>query len=115
MNISKEKMGLFIRNGRLDLNLTQEQLAEKVNVNLTHLGNIERGKSSPSLDLFFRLIDTLCLSADELLNPKERDFTDTSQQLNQLLIHCTAQELNILLENAKTLIRNRTAQADGNG
>ncbi|MEY8392374.1 XRE family transcriptional regulator [Lachnospiraceae bacterium] len=31
----------------MDLNLTQEQLAEKLDCNLSYLGNIERGKNNP--------------------------------------------------------------------
>lgn len=38
MSFSKIRLGMFIRNGRLDLKLTQEQLAEKLNCNLSYLG-----------------------------------------------------------------------------
>lgn len=53
MSFSNNRLGMFIRNGRLDLKLTQEQLAEKLNCNLSYLGNIERGKNTPSLKSVF--------------------------------------------------------------
>ena len=68
MIFSNNRLGKFIRNGRQDLKLTQEQLAEKLNCNLSYLGNIERGKNIPSLKLFCRIIQILSLSADEFIH-----------------------------------------------
>lgn len=36
MSFSNKKLGMFIRNGRLDKELTQEQLAEKLDCNLSN-------------------------------------------------------------------------------
>ena len=69
MSFSNKKLGMFIRNGRLDKNLTQEQLAEKLDCNLSYLGNIERGKNTPSLRLFIGIIRILNLSADKFIYP----------------------------------------------
>lgn len=107
MSFSKIRLGMFIRNGRLDLKLTQEQLAEKLNCNLSYLGNIERGKNSPSLKMFCSIIQILNLSADAFINPKQHSEDSTYVQLTRLLSQCTPTEQKILLENARTLIENR--------
>lgn len=107
MIFSNNRLGKFIRNGRLDLNLTQEQLAEKLNCNLSYLGNVKRGKNIPSLKLFCRIILILNLSADAFIRPKQNTENSTYLQLIRLLPQCTPKELKILLENARTLLENR--------
>jgi transcriptional regulator with XRE-family HTH domain len=107
MIFSNNRLGKFIRNGRQDLKLTQEQLAEELNCNLSYLGNIERGKNIPSLKLFCRIIQLLSLSADEFIHQNRHAENTTYLQVIRLLPQCTPKELNILLENARTLLANR--------
>lgn len=96
MIFSNNRLGKFIRNGRQDLKLTQEQLAEKLNCNLSYLGNIERGKNIPSLKLFCRIIQILSLSADEFIHQNLHAEDSTYLQLVRLLPQCTPKELKIL-------------------
>lgn len=112
MSFSNKKLGMIIRNGRLDQNLTQEQLAEKLDCNLSYLGNIERGKNTPSLKLFCEITRTLNLSADKFIYPEADTANDTYQQLLRLLNQCTPREQQILLENAKTLMQNRSEKPE---
>ncbi len=107
MIFSNNRLGKFIRNGRQDLGLTQEQLAEKLNCNLSYLGNLERGQNIPSLKLFCRMILILNLSADDFIRPKQNAKNDSYLQLIRLLPLCTPKELKILLANARTLLENR--------
>ena len=65
--VDKLTMGDRIKAARKKLGLTQEQLAEKVDVTLFYMGEIERGVKTPSLDLFVRLVEVLDVSADYLL------------------------------------------------
>jgi transcriptional regulator with XRE-family HTH domain len=65
--VDKLTMGDRIKAARKKMHLTQEALAEKVDVTLFYIGEIERGVKTPSLDLFVRLIEVLDVSADYLL------------------------------------------------
>ena len=65
--MDKLTMGGRIKIARKNLGLTQEALAEKVNVTLYYMGEIERGTKTPSLELFIRLVEVLDVSADYLL------------------------------------------------
>ena len=65
--MDKLTMGDRIKTARKRLNLTQEALAEMVDVTLYYMGEIERGVKTPSLDLFIRLVEVLDVSADYLL------------------------------------------------
>ena len=51
---------------RKSLGLTQVQLAEKLGVSEVMLNRIERGKSSPGVELLYSLADVLGVSADNL-------------------------------------------------
>lgn len=108
MEYTKEQVGAFIRKGREDKGLTQENFSEMVGCNATYYGNIERGVNYPSLKLFLRMVSYLPVSVDKLVEDNESIQTDTYQQLLRILNQCTESELQILLENAETLIRHRT-------
>ncbi len=59
-------VGRMIQNRRKELGLTQEELAEKLEVSATHMGRVEKG-SRPGLDLLTQLARELGLSLDGLL------------------------------------------------
>ena len=59
MSTLKELFGLRIKELRRKRKLTQEQLAELVNVDIKHISCIERGKNFPSSDLIERLAGAL--------------------------------------------------------
>ncbi len=48
--------------------MTQEKLAEKSSINEKYFGQIERGKSIPSLTKFFNICDALKLKPSEVMN-----------------------------------------------
>ena len=107
MEYTKEDVGMFLRQGRTALDLTHEDVAEAMDCNATYYGNLERGIHYPSLGLFLRMVSYLHLSVDKFVENKEAVRTDTYQQLLRTLSDCTESELQILLENAETLIRHR--------
>lgn len=60
-------IGARLKEARNLRKLTQEQLAEMVNIGTTYVSDIERGAKFPSLSLFVRIIDALDVSADYVL------------------------------------------------
>ena len=54
-----ELLGLNVAYYRRMKELTQEQLAELVGIDRTHMGNIELARSGASLDVIFRIADAL--------------------------------------------------------
>ena len=63
-----KKLGKRIREERHKLHLTQEQLAEAVNISTTYMGAIERGERNLSLGVLIRIINCLGVSIDYLFN-----------------------------------------------
>ena len=62
-----ELLGAQIRKNRKQKNYTLEQLAEKLDVSTTFIGQIERSKGVPSLETFVKIANVLEVSTDSLL------------------------------------------------
>ena len=60
-------LGKRIREERIHMGLTQEELAEQINVSTTYIGFIERGERSVTLDKLCKLANCLHVSIDYLL------------------------------------------------
>ena len=81
-----EEIGARIRNKRLELNLTQEKLAEKTGLTETYIGAIERATSKCSIDTLAKLSQVLNISVDYLLfgttiNNVDTRFSDILKSL----------------------------------
>jgi len=53
------KFGHRIQKRRQELGITQEELADRVNLSRTHMGHIEQGRRSPSLEVLNKLAKAL--------------------------------------------------------
>lgn len=98
------EIGQRIRRLRKANNLSQEQLAEKVGISVTHLSHIETGNTKLSLPVFVEIANTLSVQTDELLYdlPKANN-TIIKQELLTILDSCTTKELNIIIDSIKAI------------
>ena len=71
--MQREFLGKRIKEARKRSKLTQESLAERVNISTVYLGEIERGNKMPSIPVFIAIAEALGVSCDFLL----RDSVDT--------------------------------------
>lgn len=67
---STEDIGRLIRERRVELSLTQEQVAGIVGVNRRVLGELERGKPTVRLEIMVDVVRALGLDLD--LKPRSR-------------------------------------------
>ena len=65
-----KNLGINIKNKRRQLNLTQQELADRAKITLNHLGKIEVAYSKPSIDTIIKIADALEITVSEL-----SDFT----------------------------------------
>lgn len=65
---TKEKLGRKIQKLRKNLDLTQEKLAEKINISRTHMGHIEQGRKSPSIKTMDKLAEALKVKIGDLFS-----------------------------------------------
>ena len=67
--------------------MSQQDLAEKINVHVTHLSKIENGHLIPSIDIVQRLMKVFAVSADQLLNDNENSIVNIqNHELNEQLM-----------------------------
>ncbi len=79
-------LGKRIRDERLLLRLTIEQLAEKVDKSSNFIGQIERGDRKPSIETIVDLANALGTTVDHLLQDNIRAHNDsTIHEINNLL------------------------------
>lgn len=62
-----KKFGLNVKIARLKKGLTQEQLAELMNIHLTYIARIDTGKINMSLGKILELANTLNIDINKLL------------------------------------------------
>ena len=62
-----ETIGKNIRKYRVLRKLRQEDLAEKVDLSVNYIGDLERGEKLPSIETFIAIANALDVSADMLL------------------------------------------------
>lgn len=91
-------VGTRIQKARKEQHISQNELAEKLNISVSHLSAIECGRSNFGIDIFMRITEVLKVSADSLLR------TDTpavsaiyGSELSSLLQDCSPAEAEAML------------------
>lgn len=99
-----EMLSKKIKEARIENGLTQEQLAEMLNISPTHVKYIESGRRKPSIEILFALAQILSLSLDEVVFAFSRinDYL-----LQKVLLEANDKEKKILTEIASVLKDNR--------
>lgn len=81
--MNQEKIGKFIAECRKQKNMTQQELAEKLNVSDRTVGNWENGRNMPDLSLFKPLCNELNISLNDLMSGekvKEREYQEKLEE-----------------------------------
>jgi len=64
---AKERLGKMIQKARKQVGYTQEKLADSIRISRTHMGHIEQGRKSPSLEVLEKISRALKVSLSDLL------------------------------------------------
>lgn len=86
------KIGKFIAENRKKKNLTQTQLAEKLNITDRAVSKWETGKSMPDTSIMLELCQELEISVNELLIGEKIEKNDYKQKTEELLIEMAKAE-----------------------
>lgn len=81
------KIGKFIAQKRKEKNLTQSELAEKLNVTDRSVSNWENGKCMPDISLFNPLCSILDITINEFLSGEEIENKDYQKKLEENIIN----------------------------
>ena len=103
MNL-KNLFGQNLKTIRKERNLTQEQLAEIIEVETGFVGMIETGKRAPSFETLQKITEKLDVSYSDLFDLKDNSTPNTLQKLILKEIkNEDAKTLNYILKSVKEL------------
>lgn len=95
------EIGKRIKKARKSKGINQVEFADKLNISVSHLSNIENGKINVGLDIFMTITDALDVSADWLLGIDTDSSALIPYQAIQLFADCSDSEIQALLNVAR--------------
>lgn len=96
-----EKIGMRVRQFRRMRGLSQEQLAELVDISVPHMSHIETGNTKLSLPVFVALANALGVRTDQLLHDPAPNHDSVLRDLTAVLDTCTAQQARCIADIAR--------------
>jgi len=102
----KELLGARIKELRKIKGLSQEGLAEKVDISPNYLGRIERGKENPTLDMLLRLAEALGVELWEICDfGHQMTIKDIKETLHRLVKEADEERLRLLIKIVMAVVR----------
>ena len=100
-------IGERLKKARTENNLTQEKLAEKLNVSIAFLRRIKRGSSHISLKRLSQICDILGISEGSILNGSSNNSnTYLSSEFDDILKSTTPEKQKLIYKIAKVINEN---------
>lgn len=97
------QIGLRVRSFRRKKGLSQEELAEMVNISVTHMSHIETGNTKLSLPVFVALAEALEVSTDALLHDQVTNQAAVSWEIIALLETCSPAQARCIADVVKVV------------
>lgn len=95
------QIGQRIRKFRKAHGLSQEELAERVNISTTHMSHIETGNTKLSLPVLVDIAAVLEVRTDDLLNTTAVATGSAIDEIAAVLDCCTSQQAKIITDIVK--------------
>lgn len=95
-----EEIGKRVRKYRKLKNLSQEELAEKIDISTTHMSHIETGSTKLSLQVLVDLSRVLEVNTDDLLF--ENKTQTMINQITKLLSECNENQIEFITSIVKS-------------
>ena len=104
MNEIKQNLATAVREARTELGLSQEKLAEILNLDQRTILNIEAGRGNPKFEKLYPLVTYLKIPADRIFYPDSNGEMPNLQKLQTLISDCTDQEAQDILPMVRYLL-----------
>jgi len=92
------KIGERVRKYRKAKGFSQEYLAERVGISVTHMSHIETGNTKLSLPVLVELSRALEIQTDDLLYDHSAGRRVALQELDEILNTCSDTQIRIILD-----------------
>lgn len=108
MAVDYTVIGERLKKARKDKHLTQEQLAEKIDVSIAFLSRIERGSSQINLKRLSQICQILEITEGDILNGSSNKSTKyLNLEFADLLKNCSAEKQKLIYDIAKVIAENK--------
>ena len=97
-------LGAVVKQARLDLKLSQFDVADQINADDRTILNIEHCKGNPKLEILWPLIRALNIDANTIFYPEIQNRTSAQFQMQQFISQCSETEVKLLLNISQTII-----------
>ncbi len=117
MELDYKAIGKRIKIARIRTDLTQEALADRVNLSPSHMSNIETGTTRVSLTTIVNLANALGVTVDDLLcDNLAHPRPQLERDIQEVLADCNGDELRLVKEVSRSVLvavrRNRRFQGE---
>lgn len=105
-------LGDAIKRARGKLGLTQSEVADKADIDVRTVLNIENYKGNPKMEVLYPLVRALKLDSREIFNPEMKRESPAIRQLRFMIEECSEQEsaaLILIIESVLSVLRAKGA------
>lgn len=107
MGLDYNIIGSRIKKARMAKNLTQEDLAEKIDISVAFLSRVERGTSHINLKRLNQICNLLDVTEGYILNGASNNSKNyLDEEFYEILKNCTPEKQKLIYSIAKTIAEN---------
>ena len=105
MNINYTVIGMRLKQARLNKKITQEKLAENLDVSVAYISRIERGSTEINLKRLSEICSFLNVTEGDILNGTSQNSANyLNTDFNNLLKNCPPEKIDLIYKIAKVII-----------
>ncbi len=98
MNDFRIEMGKRMKEQRKILHLTQENMAEKLNISIKHYGGVERGIAGLSLENLINVSEIFGVGLDYLIKGAKETDDSIPIRIKEIYLNCSPEKRGYILE-----------------
>jgi len=103
----EDTLGATIKNARQNMELTQNQLAERLGISSKYVRLIENSHKKPKYELLFRIVRELNIQPDLIFYPEKPSKDSRIEDLVRMLYRCDDQSITIIRATVKAMLEVR--------
>ena len=111
MELQRGTLGKTIKRARLNKNMTQDDLAERINITSAHMKQLESERRKPSVKVLYKLAYALDLSLDAMLHYSSEDSQDLRNKISVCLDRCSVHEQQVVYATLEAILNKDEPEA----
>ncbi len=102
--INKNAIGRIIKTARIKNDLTQEELAEAVEISSNYLSKVERGLNMPGADVLLKIAERTGLKMEDFGILQSKHEQPAILEIGNILSNCDKKTYKLILAVVKTIV-----------